>query len=63
MTPSEITGLRYKLMLTVQEFARVMNVTDIAVRHWETGKREPQGPALRLMQVLAKYPRLVQEYL
>lgn len=61
MTPEQIKAARLKLMLTESQFAKALNITPAAVNLWESGKRAPQGPAVKLIKLLVKYPGLLQE--
>jgi putative transcriptional regulator len=31
------------------------------LRNWEQGRREPSGPAMRLLQIAAKHPEVLIE--
>lgn len=37
--------------------------SDYLVRNWEQGRRSPQGPAITLLRLLQKQPRMVIETL
>ena len=63
MNAHQLKNTRLSLHLTVDQFAKVMNVTPSAVSLWENGQRTPQGPALQLLRVIMKYPGLIQELL
>lgn len=63
MNAQELKNARASLNLTVEQFAKVMNVTPSAVSLWENGQRTPQGPALQLLRVILKYPGLIGELL
>ena len=56
LNASQVRMIRGKLNLSQAAFARVLNVELITVRSWETGRRTPGGPALRLLQVAAQTP-------
>lgn len=45
--------LRFKLFLDQQEFAKLMNVTNSAISHWESGRRIPNGAHIKKMLDLA----------
>jgi len=57
ITSGHVRKIRAKLNLSQAAFARVLNVGLITVRSWETGRRKPGGPALRLLQVAEQIPR------
>lgn len=42
-------------------FAGFLNVTADTVRSWEKNRRQPSGPALRLLQVAQKRPEVLLE--
>lgn len=52
MTPQEIKELRVSLGITQKKLAELMNVTVSTVSFWETGRRNPGGTAIRLLEVL-----------
>lgn len=51
-SPSEIRFIRRKLGESRETFGRRFIVSFESVRNWETGRRNMQGPALRLMQLI-----------
>ena len=53
---SDIVTLRKHLGLSQPVFARALNVSPETVRAWEQGKREPDGAALRLLEVAEDHP-------
>ena len=40
-------------------FAAALNVSPETVRAWEQGKREPDGPTLRLLEVAEQHPEVL----
>lgn len=56
LTSGQVRNIRAKLNLSQAAFARVLNVELITVRSWEKGRRNPGGPALRLLQVAEQSP-------
>ena len=56
LTSGQVRKIRGNLNLSQAAFARVLNVELITVRSWETGRRKPGGPALRLLQVAKQTP-------
>jgi putative transcriptional regulator len=42
-------------------FARLLNVSDNAVRSWEQGAREPEGATLRLLEIAECNPDLIMK--
>lgn len=47
-----IKGVRSKLGLSQAQFAQLLGVTPSAIFLWESGQRQPEGPALRLIYAL-----------
>lgn len=52
MTPADIRSVRNKLCLSQTEMAQQLGVTVDAYRHWEAGRRKPNGSAVRLLELL-----------
>ena len=50
--PNEIRKLRKFFRLTRADFADLFLLTDETVKGWETGRRNPYGPALVIMAQL-----------
>jgi putative transcriptional regulator len=57
----DITALRKFVGLTQQEFARAVEISVHTLRNWEQGRRKPEGPALALLKIAARHPRIVRE--
>jgi putative transcriptional regulator len=45
--------------MTQNKFACAFGISVSTVRHWKRGDRVPQGPALVLLNVVAKEPQAV----
>lgn len=58
-TTIDVKQLRHNLGLSQTEFAAKFCISLGTLRHWERGDRKPQGPALALLQVVAKEPQAV----
>ncbi len=54
-----VSKLRSRLKLSQPVFAQALNVSAETVRSWEQGKRQPDGAALRLLQLTEKRPSLL----
>ena len=54
-----VSRLRARLKLSQPLFAQALNVSPETVRSWEQGKRQPDGAALRLLQLTEKRPALL----
>lgn len=59
----DIAALRRFAGLTQQEFAAVLSISVHTLRNWEQGRRSPEGPALALLRVAARHPRVLRENL
>jgi hypothetical protein len=46
-----------------QVFADLLNASASAVRAWEQGAREPDGPTRRLLQIIERDPGVLTELL
>ncbi|MEC8522978.1 MAG: NadS family protein [Pseudomonadota bacterium] len=57
--PLDVKAIRAKLDMSQSEFASAFGISVSTLRHWERGDRSPQGPALVLLNVVAREPELV----
>jgi len=57
--PERIRGIRDVMALSQPVFAAALNVSPETVRAWEQGKREPDGPTLRLLEVADQHPEVL----
>ncbi len=57
--PIDIKAVRAKVGMTQAEFAAAFGISLGTLRHWERGDRTPRGPALVLLNVVAKEPEAV----
>jgi len=55
--------LRRIVGLTQEEFAEALSISVHTPRNWEQGRRHPEGPALALLRVAARHPRVLRENL
>lgn len=55
----DVKNLRAKIGMSQHEFASLLGVSLTTLRHWERGDRSPHGPALVLLNVVAKEPQAV----
>ncbi len=60
-TKDEIRTLRLRLHLSIGLFADLLGVSPKTVESWESGHSEPSGPALRLMNMIQRYPDVLTE--
>ena len=54
-----IKEIRDQMALSQPLFAAALNVSPETVRAWEQGKREPDGPTLRLLEVAEQHPEVL----
>ncbi len=59
----DFVALRRFVRLTQVEFARAMGISVHTLRNWEQGRGFPDGPALALLRIAAKHPRIIRENL
>jgi len=57
--PIDIKAVRAKVGMTQAEFATAFGISLGTLRPWERGDRKPRGPALVLLNVVAKEPEAV----
>lgn len=55
----DVKEIRAQVGMTQLEFASAFGISVSTLRHWERGDRSPQGPALVLLNVVAKEPQAV----
>ncbi len=59
----DVKAIRTKLGMTQRTFAARFGFSINTLRHWEQGKREPEGPTRAYLLVIARAPRVVQKAL
>ena len=59
----DIASLRRFVGLTQTQFARAMGISVHTLRNWEQGRRHPEGPAIALLRIAARHPRIIRENL
>ncbi len=60
---SDVVALRHFVRLTQQEFAKAIGISVHTLRNWEQDRRRPEGPALALLRIAARHPRIIRESL
>lgn len=58
-----VKAIRTKLGMTQQAFAARFGFSINTLRHWEQGKREPEGPTRAYLLVIDRAPRAVEKAL
>jgi DNA-binding transcriptional regulator YiaG len=59
----DVSALRRFVGLTQTQFAQAMGISVHTLRNWEQGRRHPDGPALALLRIAARHPRIIRENL
>ena len=57
----DITALRRFVGLTQARFAQAVGISVHTLRNWEQGRRQPDGPAIALLRIAARHPRIIRE--
>lgn len=57
----DIASLRRFVGLTQMQFALAMGISVHTLRNWEQGRRHPEGPAIALLRIAARHPRIIRE--
>jgi len=57
--PVDVKNIRTMVGMSQSEFASAFGISVSTLRHWERGDRTPNGPALVLLNVVAKEPEAV----
>ena len=60
---ADIVALRRFVGLTQREFAQALGISVHTLRNWEQDRRSPVGPALALLRIAARHPRVLHENL
>lgn len=58
----KIRSIRNTLNLSQMIFAEAIGVSQKTVEAWESGRNKPQGPALRMLQILEKDTHFLEDY-
>jgi putative transcriptional regulator len=60
---TDVRAIRYKLKQSQVEFASMLGVSVTTLQGWEDGRHRPDGPALALLRVAEKNPKIVAKAL
>jgi putative transcriptional regulator len=60
---ADVAALRRFVGMTQTQFADATGVSVHTLRNWEQGRRHPEGPAIALLRVAARHPRILHENL
>lgn len=59
----DIAALRRFVGLTRADLARAIEVSVDTLHDWEQGRRRPEGPAIALLRIAGRHPRIIRENL
>ena len=59
----DVVALRRFAGLTQQQFAEALGISVHTLRNREQSRRNPEGPALALLRIAARHPRVLRENL
>jgi putative transcriptional regulator len=59
----DVAALRRFVGLSQPQFAQAMGISVHTLRNWEQGRRRPEGPAIGLLRIVARHPRMIRENL
>ena len=62
-TGDDVVALRKFVGLSQAQFARAVGISVHTLRNWEQGRRHPEGPAIALLRIAARHPRIIRENL
>ena len=62
-TGDDIVALRKFVGLSQVQFAQAVGISVHTLRNWEQGRRRPEGPAIALLRIAARHPRIIRENL
>lgn len=55
---ADVRRIRNRMRLSQPLFAKALNVSGVTVQAWEQGKRTPDGPSLRLLELASRTPSI-----
>ncbi len=58
---ADVVTLRRFIGLTQAAFAEALGISVATLRNWEQDRRKPEGPALALLRIAARHPRILRE--
>lgn len=62
-TGKDVKALRAFIGLTQKQLAQAMGISVHTLRNWEQDRRRPEGPAIALIRIAARHPRIIRENL
>jgi putative transcriptional regulator len=61
LTVPKVKAVREKTSLSQSEFAHLIGVSVKTLQNWEQDRRRPTGPAVALLKIIAREPKLAVE--
>ena len=59
----DVRKIRAITGLSQSKFAELLSIEVSTLRNWEQDRRKPEGPALALLRIAARHPRILRENL
>ncbi len=59
----DVSALRRFVGLSQPRFAEALGLSVHTLRNWEQNRRQPEGPAVALLRIAARHPRIIRENL
>ena len=60
---ADVAALRRFVAMSQTEFSGALGISVYTLRNWEQDRRTPRGPALALLRIAARHPRVLRENL
>ena len=60
---ADVAALRAFIGLSQTQFAQAVGISVHTLRNWEQDRRQPEGPALALLRIAARHPKIIRENL
>ena len=60
---ADVAALRRFVGLPQARFALAIGISVHTLRNWEQGRRQPDGPAIALLRIAARHPKIIRENL
>ncbi len=61
LNTGDVAAVRNFVGMTQAGFARALGISIHTLRNWEQGRRKPEGPAVALLRIAARHPKLIRE--
>jgi len=60
-TPQDVGNIRETLQISQAQFALLLGVSVRTLQEWEQHRREPSGPARKLLEIASMHPEILLE--